>query len=128
MERLSKKNIYYDVAHNYDGVKALIKTAEKVHPEKKIVGLFCIKAEKNIDLICQLLKKYFTKIIICQDKEKYLLSIKKLSEIFKREKIKFSEAKSVKEGIKILKSKNMEGCVRLIFGSHYIAKEVYSEF
>tara|TARA_Y100001970_G_scaffold289955_1_gene421919 strand:- start:11 stop:1252 length:1242 start_codon:yes stop_codon:yes gene_type:complete len=128
MERLSKKNIYYDVAHNYDGIKALIKTVEKVHPKKKIVGLFCIKAEKNIELICQLLNKYFTKVIICQDKEKYLLSIKSLSEIFKREKINFSEAKSVKEGIEILKSKNMGGYVRLIFGSHYIAKEVYSEF
>ena len=52
MEKLSEKNIYYDVAHNYDGIKALINTIKKIHPEKKIVGLFCIKAEKNIELIC----------------------------------------------------------------------------
>ena len=128
MEKLSDKNIYYDVAHNYDGIKALIKTVEKIHPDKKIVGLFCIKAEKNIELIFELLKKYFTRVIICQDKERYLLSVKSLSEVFKKEKINFSEAKSVKEGIKTITNKNMEGYVRLIFGSHYIAKEVYSEF
>tara|TARA_Y100000591_G_scaffold331743_1_gene366621 strand:+ start:2238 stop:3479 length:1242 start_codon:yes stop_codon:yes gene_type:complete len=128
MEKLSEENIYYDVAHNYDGIKALINTVEKIHPDSKIVGLFCIKAEKNIKIICELIKKYFTKIIICQDKEKYLLSVKDLSQIFKKEKINFSEAKSVKAGIKTLTNENMGDYVRLIFGSHYIAKEVYSEF
>ena len=128
MEKLSDKNIYYDVAHNYDGIKALIKTVHKIHPDKKIVGLFCIKAEKNIELIFELLKKYFTRVIICQDKGKYLLSVKNLSEVFKKEKINFAEAKSVKEGIKIITNENMGDYVRLIFGSHYIAKEVYTEF
>ena len=128
MEKLSEKNIYYDVAHNYDGIRALINTVEKIHPNKKIVGLFCIKAEKNIEPICDLLRKNFKKVIICQDKEKYLLSVKALSEIFKKEKINFSGKKSVKEAIEILTNANMGEYVRLIFGSHYIAKEVYSEF
>ena len=128
MEKLSKKNIYYDVAHNYDGIKSLINTVKKIHPKEKIVGLFCIKAEKNIELICDLLRKNFTKVIICQDKKKYLLSVKALSEIFMKEKINFSEEKSVKNGIKILNKINIGENVGLIFGSHYIAKEVYSEF
>ena len=128
MEKLSKKNIYYDVAHNYDGIKSLINTVKRIHPKEKIVGLFCIKAEKNIELICDLLRKNFTKVIICQDKEKYLLSVKALSEIFKKEKINFLEKKSVKNGIKVLRKINTGEYVGLIFGSHYIAKEVYSEF
>ena len=128
MQKLSKKNIYYDVAHNYDGIKSLIDTVKKIHHEKKIVGLFCIKAEKNIEVICDLLKKNFTKIIICQDNEKYLLSTKALSKIIKKEKINFLEKKTVKEGINILKKLDDEIYVGLIFGSHYIAKEVYSEF
>ena len=128
MEKLSKKNIYYDVAHNYDGIKSLIRTVKTIHPKEKIIGLFCIKAEKNIEIICKLLRKNFTKVIICQDKEKYLLSVKALSEIFKKEKINFLEEKSVKNGIKILSDINIEEYVGLIFGSHYIAKEVYSEF
>ena len=128
MEKLFGVNIYYDVAHNYDGIRSLINTVEKVHAGEKIIGLFCIKAEKNIELICGLLRKHFTKVIICQDKEKYLLSVKTLSKIFKKEKINFLEAKSVKEGVKILINIKMGSCVKLIFGSHYIAKEVYSEF
>ena len=128
MERLSGGNIYYDVAHNYDGIRTLIKTINKIHPRKKIVGLFCIKAGKNIEFICKLLKKYFSKIIICQDKEKYLLSVKSLSEIFQKKKINFSKADSVKEGIKVLINSNIEENIGLIFGSHYIAEEVYSEF
>tara|TARA_Y100001970_G_scaffold289981_1_gene422035 strand:- start:11 stop:1252 length:1242 start_codon:yes stop_codon:yes gene_type:complete len=128
MEKLSGGNIYYDVAHNYDGIKTLINTVKKIHPEKELIGLFCIKAEKNIELICKLLKKHFIKVIICQDKKKYLLSIKTLSRILREEKINFSESISVKKGIRILTSFNMEKYVGLVFGSHYIAKEVYSEF
>ena len=128
MEKLSKKNIYYDVAHNYDGIKSLINTVKRIHPKEKIVGLFCIKAEKNIELICGLLRKNFTKVIICQDKEKYLLSVKALSKIFKKEKINFLEKKSVKNGIEVLRKIKTGEYVGLIFGSHYIAKEVYSEF
>ncbi len=128
MERLSGGNIYYDVAHNYDGIRTLIKTINKIHPRKKIVGLFCIKAGKNIEFICKLLKKYFSKIIICQDKEKYLLSVKSLSEIFQKKKINFLKTDSVKEGIKVLINSNMDENIGLIFGSHYIAEEVYSEF
>ena len=128
MEKLSKKNIYYDVAHNYDGIKSLLATVKKIHPEKKMVGLFCIKAEKNIEVICDLLKKNFTKVIVCQDNGRYLLSTKALSKIFKKEKINFLEKETVKKGIKILKNLNDEIYVGLIFGSHYIAKEVYSEF
>ena len=128
MEKLSKKNIYYDVAHNYDGIKSLLATVKKIHPEKKMVGLFCIKAEKNIEVICDLLKKNFTKVIVCQDNGRYLLSTKALSKIFKKEKINFLEKETVKKGIKILKNLDDEIYVGLIFGSHYIAKEVYSEF
>ncbi len=128
MEKLSKKNIYYDVAHNYDGIRALIKTVEKIHPKKKIIGLFCIKADKKIDIICELLKNHFIEIIICQDNKKHLTSVRTLSKLFKNKKINFLEASSVKEGIKILTNTKMGDCVRLIFGSHYIAKEVYSEF
>ena len=128
MEKVSFRNIYYDVAHNYDGVKSLINTVEEIHPQKQIIGLFCIKAEKNIKLISGLLRRHFTKIIICQDKERYLLSVKALSEIFQKEKINYLKTSSVKSGIKILLNSTTEECVGLIFGSHYIAKEVYSEF
>ena len=35
---------------------------------------------------------------------------------------------SVKEGVNIIKNINVKEYVGLIFGSHYIAREVYNEF
>ena len=128
MEKLSEKDIYYDVAHNYDGIKAMINTAKSNHPNKKLFGLFCVKGDKNIDSICNIIKETFQKIIICQDKEKYLLNVKKLSKIMDDKKISFLPVNSLKEGIKTIRDINQEEYVWLIFGSHYIAKEVYSEF
>ena len=125
MEKLSDKNIYYDVAHNYDGIKSMIKSVNIYHPRKKLVGLFCVKADKNIVSICSLLKKYFYKIIICQDKQKYLLSINKLSKIMKDQKINYLSVGSVEEGLNIIDSMDQEEFVGLVFGSHYISEEVY---
>ena len=128
MEKLSEKDIYYDVAHNYDGIKAMINTAKSNHPNKKLFGLFCVKGDKNIDSICNIIKKTFQKIIVCQDKEKYLMNVKELSKIMDEKKISYLPVNSLKEGIKTIRDINQEEYVWLIFGSHYIAKEVYSEF
>ena len=128
MERLSDKNIYYDVAHNYDGIKAMIETAMMHHPQKRLFGLFCIKGDKNISFICNLLGEKFHKIIICQDKERYLLNVEKLSKIMNGQKINHLMVSSVKEGLDIMNNINQEKFIGLIFGSHYIAEEVYSEY
>ena len=128
MEKVSSKNIFYDVAHNYDGIRAMINTAKRNHPNKKLFGLFCIKSDKNIFSICDLIRKNFVKMILCQDKNKYLLNVKTLSKIMSKKKINHLHVDSVKEGVKIIRDVNEGEYIRLIFGSHYIAKEVYSEF
>tara|TARA_B110000014_G_scaffold201661_1_gene151401 strand:+ start:1213 stop:2481 length:1269 start_codon:yes stop_codon:yes gene_type:complete len=128
MEKLSDNDIYYDVAHNYDGIRVMIEAAIRYHPKKGLIGLFCIKEDKNISSICSLLREKFHKIIICQDKERYLLSVGKLSKIMNDKKINHLSSGSVKEGLNILENIKKEGFVGLIFGSHYIAEEVYSEF
>ena len=125
MEKISDKNIYYDVAHNYGGIKSMITAVNMYHPQKKLVGLFCIKADKNILSICNLLRNHFYKIIICQDKHKYLLSVNTLSKIMRDQKINSLSVSSVEEGLNVIGSIDQEEFVGLIFGSHYIAKEVY---
>ena len=128
MEKVSSKDIFYDVAHNYDAIRAMINTAKRNHPNKKLFGLFCIKSDKNLFAICDLIRKNFGKVILCQDKNKYLLNVKTLSKIMSKKKINHLHVNSVKEGVKIIRDVNKEEYIRLIFGSHYIAKEVYSEF
>jgi len=128
IEKLTKSDIYFDVAHNYDGLKAMINTIKSRHPQKKLYGLFCIKRDKNMNLISDLIRESFHQIIICQDKNKYLLSVNRLSKILDNKSINHLTVSSVKEGVNIIKNINLKEYVGLIFGSHYIAREVYSEF
>ena len=128
IEKLTKSDIYFDVAHNYDGIKAMINTIKSNHPQKKLFGLFCIKGDKNMNSISDLIRESFHQIIICQDKNKYLLSVNRLSKILDKKSINHSPVSSVKEGVNIIKNINVKEYVGLIFGSHYIAREVYNEF
>ena len=73
LEKIKNKNIYYDVAHNVEGINAMIKTISKSHADKKIIGLFSFKSDKNIKAICNLIKNNFETIILCHDKSGYLL-------------------------------------------------------
>ncbi|MBA64774.1 MAG: bifunctional folylpolyglutamate synthase/dihydrofolate synthase [Candidatus Marinimicrobia bacterium] len=128
MEKMSDENIYYDVAHNYDGIRAMIDTVTENHAKKKLLGLFCIKGDKNINSICNLLRGKFNKIIICEDQKRLLLSVKKLSKIMDSQNIDYETAGSVKEGLSMIREIYNEEFIGLIFGSHYIAQEVYSEY
>ena len=128
IEKLTKNDIYFDVAHNYDGIKALINTIKSIHPPKKLFGLFCIKGDKGMNSISDLLRENFHQIIICQDKHKYLLSVNRLSKILDKQRINYLSVNSVKEGVNIIKNINLKEYVGLIFGSHYVAREVYNEF
>ena len=128
IEKLTKNDIYFDVAHNYDGIKALINTIKSIHPPKKLFGLFCIKGDKDMNSISDLLRESFHQIIICQDKHKYLLSVNRLSKILDKQRINYLSVYSVKEGVNIIKNINLKEYVGLIFGSHYVAREVYNEF
>jgi len=128
IEKLTKNDIFFDVAHNYDGIKAMINTVKRNHPQKKLFGLFCIKGNKNMNSICDLIRESFHQIIIFQDKNKYLLSVNRLSKILDKQRINHLSVSSVKEGVNIIKNINVKESVGLIFGSHYVAREVYNEF
>ena len=78
--------------------------------------------------IGDLIRKSFHQIIICQDKYKYLLSVNRLSKILDKKSINHLSVSSVKEGVNIIKNINVKESVGLIFGSHYVAREVYNEF
>ena len=128
IENIKNSGVYYDVSHNYESVVVMINNIKKLHPRKSLAGLFCLKNIENIDSICKVIADSFKKIILCQDQKLYLLDIKTMSNVMEKFDNDYLVAKSVKDGIKKLKSFNNKNFVKIIFGSHYIAKEVYSEF
>ena len=81
--------------------------------------------DKNIDDICSIIKDNFEMIILCHDKSGYLLKNTFLEKIFNKNNIQCFIASSVQEGVEELEKYN-DNYVKIIFGSHYIAEEVYN--
>ena len=125
LEKIKNKNMYYDVAHNVEGISAMIKTISNSHADKKVVGLFSLKSDKNIKPICNVIKNNFETIILCHDKSGYLSKATVLEKILNENNVKCFCVSSVKKGVEALEKYN-DDYVKIIFGSHYIAKEVYT--
>ena len=103
----------------------MIKTISRSHGDKNIIGLFSLKSDKNIKPICNVIKNNFETIILCHDKSGYLSKTKILEKILNENSIKCFSVSSVKKGVEALEKYN-DDYVKIIFGSHYIAEEVYT--
>ena len=126
LEKISNNNLFYDVAHNYEGIKAMLNTINVLYPDKEKAGLFCIKSDKNISAICKLLKNNFKKLILCSDKDGYLVKASDLLSIMNKKNIECFSVESVDEGVSLLNEYDKPNYINLVFGSHYVASEVYS--
>ena len=127
LQCLSKK-IYYDVAHNESGIKATLRSFSTIYPDYNIYGLFCLKGDKDLDLIAFQLKDKLKKLFIADSKNGLLLNAENLSTKLNNLGIDNSPVKSIKDGIKGLMSLMKEKDIGLIFGTHYIAEDIFNEF
>ena len=125
LEKIKNKNMYYDVSHNVEGISSMIKTISKSYSDKKIIGLFSLKSDKNIKPICNVIKNNFETIILCHDKSGYLTRATVLEEKLNENNIKCFSVSSVEKGVEALEKYN-DDYAKIIFGSHYIAEEVYT--
>jgi len=120
--------IYYDVAHNESGIKATLRSFNMIYPDYNIYGLFCLKGDKDLDLIAIQLKDKLKKLFIADSKNGLLLNAKKLSTKLNDLGINNSPVESIKDGIKTLRGVLKEKDIGLIFGTHYIAEDIFKEF
>ena len=120
--------LYYDVAHNEDGLAFFLKTIRSMFPDVPIIGLFCLKGDKELNSLTKNLSGQFSKLFVTTDQNRLLLSSQNLSEKLKKFGIKNEPVGSVSSGINKLKALIKDVGVGVIFGSHYIAEEVFSEF
>ncbi len=121
-------NIFYDVSHNENGLKKTLKTLKELYPYSNIYGLFCMKREKNLISLKNQLKKNFTNLLVAEDKNRMLLDSNIIAKELTKFHIKNKLVKSIQNGVIILKKLVKNNAVGLIFGSHYIAEEVFNEF
>ena len=124
-----RQKIFYDVSHNKEGMKKTLQTLKELYPDEDIHGLLCLKKDKDLKSLESVILKNFKTLFISEDKKGLLLKSSILEEELARVNIKCKPVSSIKEG-----SENIENLVKnnssvgLIFGSHYIAEEVFHAF
>ena len=126
--QLVSDKIYYDVAHNEDGIKSVLKNLNKMFPTSKLYGLLCLKGDKEINYIAESIKSQFEMLFVSTSKDGLLMEPEKLSkELHNLEVVNFPSSDISSSISKIKKVRKPDGVI-LIFGSHYIANEIFSEF
>ena len=71
---------------------------------------------------------HIEKLYITRDKKRFLIDPYKLSGAINKMGFESKPVNTVSEGISKIKIQIKKGYVGLIFGSHFIAEEVYEEF
>ena len=128
MQKIRQK-IFYDVSHNKEGMEKTLQTLKELYPDKDIHGLLCLKKDKDLISLKSVILKNFKTLFISEDQKGFLLKSNILEKELTKVNIKCSPVSSIKNGSENLKNlvKN-NSSVGLIFGSHYIAKEVFHAF
>ena len=121
--------IYYDVAHNYDGILSTINSLKSIY-KKKPIGLFVMKNDKEANLIIKAVDERFDKLLLSGSEENGLMAGSDLAKLFESHGcVNFLLVEDLEIAInhlrKISKAQNMPG---LIFGSHYISETVFDKF
>ncbi len=124
-----RQRIFYDVSHNKNGMEKTLQTLKDLFPGKSIYGLLCLKKGKDLASMKNLILRNFKNLIVSEDQKGFLLKASILKKELSRVNIKCSPASSLKNGLGILEClvKN-NSSIGLIFGSHYIAEEVFNAF
>ena len=126
--QLVSDKIYYDVAHNEDGIKSVLNNLKRMFPTSKLYGLLCLKGDKEIDCIAESIKSQFEMLFVSTSKDGLLMEPERLSRELHNLKIDNFPSSDISSSISKIKELRKPDGVILIFGSHYIANEIFSEF
>ena len=126
--QLVSDKIYYDVAHNEDGIKSVLNNLNRMFPTSKLYGLLCLKGDKEIDCIAESIKSQFEMLFVSTSKDGLLMEPEKLSRELHNLKVDNFPSSDISSSISKIKKVRKPDGVILIFGSHYIANEIFSEF
>ena len=119
--------IFYDVAHNGHGLKAIMSFMEQNFSEKPI-GIIGLKGDKELDLIVTQIKGKFSQLITVGIKNDELYTSKKLSNKIKKYNIISTAEDNIQLALLKIEHKFNSKTPILFFGSHYIAKDVFDAF
>ena len=116
-----EKDFFYDVAHNTSAVSKLTTDLSNIY-DIKPVGVLVLKNDKITNSFLTILENKFKKLIISSiDSKDILQEIDILSNPRLK---KFEFISNLNDALNEVKSMEYNG-PKVVFGSHYIAEEVY---
>ncbi len=126
-EILSEKpRIIYDVAHNLDGAQRLFEAMDEFYPGKKPIICLGLLEDKQFDPILRLCRRHSDAVHLCHVHSHRAFS---MEELMQRSGLSASHLhSSCSSALNSLIPGLSDNDLLLIFGSHYIASEVYAAF
>ena len=122
--QMMTENIFYDVAHNANAIEKLSQDLYSIY-NKKPIGLLILKNDKLTDNLLTLLYNEFEELVISTIDSKDILQKDAILDNNQLQQFKFVD--NITEALSEIKSIDYNG-PKVIFGSHYIAKELYKFF
>ena len=126
-ERISEKPVViFDVAHNSGGVNTLLALLSRLYPEKKIHFIMGMLKDKQFEEILKKTEIHARSLILSTVDSHRSFTINELISISKLSPDNIFD--SISEAIKKSLSMMDKEDIICIFGSHYIAPDVYKYF
>ena len=122
--QMMKDNFFYDVAHNRNGITILTKDLKEIY-NKKPLGVVVLKNDKINPQLIDIFSTSFEKLIISTIPSKDILNKEEIMSNPLLKKFQFIENLNV--ALTELDILEYSGA-KVVFGSHYIAKDVYNFF
>ena len=88
--------------------------------------MICLKGDKDIEIISKELFGTFRVLFTCHDNNKYLLRKDILSKKLQLFGVENKISTSLSQGLRKIKQLSQVNGIGLIFGSHYIAEEIFN--
>ena len=120
--------IFYDVAHNPHGLDAVFKTLQQLFPSKKIGAVYALKKSKHLDEIVRLLKEYCHTVIATVPDHDEFFDLDVLTRKLNGSAVAAAAAPKPQAAFSLMKEDANGPELWLIFGTHYIAKDVFDYF
>ena len=119
--------IFYDVAHNPHGIKAIIDNLNCIFAQFP-VGILALKGDKELTLIAEALRGRLKQLIVTSIPGTDLIPAKILAQRLNEYKIECVTMSSIDDAIGLMAMGITNEIPGLIFGSHYIAESVFQRF
>ena len=116
--------IYYDVAHNPQGISAMLDTLNELYKQPWI-GVVGLKADKELLSIAEILRGSFARLYVLDIPNIGIMSGKDLRDSLGKYDVSCAGILGAKQAINILKN-NKDFNASVIFGSHYISSAVFN--